>query len=292
MINKIAKNARDRMGVTLFSASAIHAFLILTIGFALPNQAIPDKILPTMDIILVHHSSEKKQKKADFLAQASQEGGGTKEEKLRPKSPVSTPNMLPVQGDARQRREAAAPEVTATIAPQSLTSRHSKQKINRQVENITTPMKKPKTADELVERDMEIAKLSAEISDSREASAKKPQHKHINASTQEYQWAGYMEAWRHTIEQVGNLNYPDEAVRQKLYGDLLLDVAINPDGTIYDIKVLKSSRHQVLDDAAIRIVRLSAPFSALPDNLKEKTDVLHIIRTWQFLSNKRKFVQK
>jgi protein TonB len=38
----------------------------------------------------------------------------------------------------------------------------------------------------------------------------------------------------------------------------------------------------VLDQAAIRIVRLASPFARFPDNIRVDTDILHITRTWTF----------
>ena len=62
-------------------------------------------------------------------------------------------------------------------------------------------------------------------------------------------------------------------------------VAILPDGSLKEVELLESSGHQVLDDAAVRIVRLSAPYAPFPDELRRSTDVLEIIRTWQFRKN-------
>jgi len=87
------------------------------------------------------------------------------------------------------------------------------------------------------------------------------------------------------VERIGNLNYPDEAKRKQLSGNLLLDVAINPDGTLNSVNVVRSSGHKVLDDGAIRIVKLAAPFAPFPDDIRRTTDILHIIRTWQFQSD-------
>ena len=97
-----------------------------------------------------------------------------------------------------------------------------------------------------------------------------------------------MEAWRSKVERVGNLNYPEAARKRKLSGSLILDVALNDDGSINQITVTQSSGHKILDDAAIRIVELAAPYSPFPDNIRQDTDILHIIRTWRF-SNSNKF---
>ena len=92
----------------------------------------------------------------------------------------------------------------------------------------------------------------------------------------------YFEAWRRKVERVGNLNYPDAARDRNLYGSLRLLVAIVPDGTLSDVRVLESSGHRILDDAALRIVRLAAPFAPFPPEMRRNTDVLEIVRTWQF----------
>ena len=94
-----------------------------------------------------------------------------------------------------------------------------------------------------------------------------------------------MEAWRAKGERVGNLNYPDEARKRKLTGSVILDVALNPDGSVNEITIRGSSGQKILDDAAIRIVSLASPFSPFPDNIKVDTDILHITRTWQFIYN-------
>ena len=128
-----------------------------------------------------------------------------------------------------------------------------------------------------------IESLAAEIDTRLKAYAEWPRRKWITARTREHKYAAYMEAWRQKVERVGNLNYPDQARRKRLSGTLLLDVALNPDGSINEIILRRSSGKKVLDDAAVRIVKLSAPFAKFPDAFLEEVDILHIERTWQFL---------
>ena len=142
------------------------------------------------------------------------------------------------------------------------------------------------SATQLLTNSFKIASLSAEVRRKLEAKAKRPRRKFISATTREYNYAAYMEAWRSKVERVGNLNYPDEARRQKLSGSLVLDVALNADGSINEITIRRSSGEKILDDAAIRIVELAAPYSPFPQHIKDETDILHIMRTWQFINNK------
>ena len=139
------------------------------------------------------------------------------------------------------------------------------------------------SAMELVQNSLEMAALSTEVQRKLETRAKRPKRTFISANTREYKYAAYMEAWRAKVERVGNLNYPEEARRRKIFGQLVLDVALNPDGKINQITIRNSSGHKVLDDAAIRIVELAAPYARFPDAIRAETDVLHITRTWQFL---------
>ncbi len=141
------------------------------------------------------------------------------------------------------------------------------------------------SATALMANSFKIASLSAQIRRKLQAKAERPRRKFISASTKEYKYASYMEAWRSKVERVGNLNYPEAARKRKLSGSLILDVALNDDGSINQITVRRSSGHKVLDDAAIRIVKLASPYSPFPDQIRKETDILHITRTWKFLNN-------
>ncbi|HSO80462.1 MAG TPA: TonB family protein, partial [Chromatiaceae bacterium] len=79
----------------------------------------------------------------------------------------------------------------------------------------------------------------------------------------------------------------EEAKRRQLYGNLILRVALRADGTLEEVRVLRSSGSEVLDQAAVRIVNLAAPYAPFPPDIRKETDVLDITRTWQFLSNNR-----
>lgn len=93
--------------------------------------------------------------------------------------------------------------------------------------------------------------------------------------------AYYLDAWRRKVERIGQLNYPQEARERQLYGTLRLLVSIEPDGDLRDVRLLASSGHDVLDEAALRIVRLAAPFAPFPPAMQE-LDLLEIDRTWRF----------
>jgi len=204
-----------------------------------------------------------------------------------PPTPVLTQDKVDVPEKFLSKRSVEpAPE------PDTRTVREADKSPEPQPEPQAQPEAPPLTsqalsAQTLVNRSLAMASLSAEIDRRLEAYAKRPKRKWITARTKEHKYAAYMEAWRQKVERVGNLNYPDEARRAKLSGNLLLDVALRPDGSIDEIILRRSSGKKVLDDAAIRIVKLAAPFPRFPKKIAQETDILHVQRTWQFLSGDR-----
>jgi protein TonB len=78
------------------------------------------------------------------------------------------------------------------------------------------------------------------------------------------------------------MNYPEQARREKIFGSLQLTVSIRNDGSVENIEVSRSSGQPVLDEAAMRIVRMAAPYSAFPPDIRRDTDILSITRTWTF----------
>lgn len=170
----------------------------------------------------------------------------------------------------------AKPEPEAPVAEASPKKKQPKPRI------VTPPLP---TAAQLITRSFAMASLNAELQQKLELRARRPRRKFISANTKEFRFAAYMEAWRAKVERVGNINYPDEARQRDLSGSLLLDVAINPDGSVSEITVRRSSGLKVLDDAAVRIVELASPFARFPDDFLKEIDILHVTRTWKFLNN-------
>jgi len=139
------------------------------------------------------------------------------------------------------------------------------------------------TSTSLIARSLEIANLQAKLMLEQEKMARRPKVTRVtSASTLAHQDADYLEHWRQRIETLGNLNYPEEARRKEIHGSLRMLVTLRPDGSVQEVDILKSSGHALLDDAAIRIVQLASPFQPFPLEMRERTDLLEIIRTWKF----------
>lgn len=269
----------DRLGVTLLFSIVAHA--VLALGITFQFEKAPPR-LPSLDVILVQSANSEKPEKADFIAQASNSGGGDADKAHRPAQPLSSPVPKATPGIAPIPIEDGAPRPTTPSPTELLTQRKSSYAVTTDRQAPQTTPQDPAER-EAEQRRIEMAQLAQEVQRESEQYAKRPKRKYISANTQEYEFAAYMRAWVARIERIGNLNYPDEARRQQLHGQLVLTVGIDRQGKVKSIDVIQSSGHKILDDAAIRIVRLAEPFPALPDS-KEKIDELYISRTWQFLA--------
>jgi protein TonB len=268
-LEKSPVTTTDRMALAVFFAVVLHAMIILGITFGTDILKPQNSHLPSLDITLSSHESPPPEE-AEYLAQTSQDGGGNVNEKVRPQE------SLPAQAPS------VAAQQPAPVPNQVLTTELSSAKIEQ--ETTATPENDPGdiSASELIERSMEMVTLSEQINESRQAYAKKPKQVFVSARTQEFKYANYMLEWVKKVERVGNLNYPDAARRDSISGKLLLDVELNPDGTVRNISVLRPSGQPLLDEAAVRIVNLAGPFPPFPPEIRKEADVLHITRTWEF----------
>ena len=269
----------ERLSATMALSLVAFGVLILGVGFTRDDAA---PVTPTLDVILTETRSDAPPREADFIAQANNQGGGESDRPERPREeqlapvPKADPGVAPepLVAQAPPPEPVPVPRVLSTLAPSPVALPVPKD------QRETDPSLLP-PGRELVEQSLEMARLAAEIERRQELMAKRPKRKFISASTREYEYAAYLRAWVAKVERVGNLNYPPEARRRGLGGRLVMTVAVRRDGSIEEIVLNRSSGLGVLDQAAMRIVRLSEPYPPLP-RTQDNIDVLHITRTWQF----------
>ncbi|ANB16834.1 energy transducer TonB [Dokdonella koreensis] len=274
-----APGIADRLGVTLLFSVLAHAVVALGLTFDY-EKAAPR--LPSLDVILVQSASGERPDKADFLAQASNSGGGDAEQPLRPSERLSSPVPKATEGIAPVPTEDAAPRPTPARPDEMLTRQQSDFSVRTDREAHETPPVPEAAQRDALQRRLEMARLAEELQRESQRYAKRPKRKYISANTREYAYAAYMRAWVARVERIGNLNYPDDARRNKLQGEVILTVGLGRDGSLRSVDVIKSSGHKALDEAAERSIHLAAPFPVVPDT-DEKIDELYITRTWQFL---------
>lgn len=281
MSSRVGPN--DRLGITLLLASVLHAVAVLGVSFTYEAKSAAG--LSTLDVILVQTRTEEAPEKADFLAQANQQGGGDSDKAARPAEPFTSLVPKPDPGIAPTPVQQSSPPPSSERqqTPEVLTQREaSVAVVSVPSQSPVQPSEQP-SARELIERNMEMARLQAEINRNSQAYAKRPKRKFISANTREYDYAEYMQTWVAKVERVGNINYPEEARRRDLNGSLVLTVAIRRDGSVEGVEIIQASGESVLDDAARQIVAMASPFAPLPTVAGEQIDVLHITRTWQYL---------
>jgi len=277
---QVVHTSNDRFAVSILMALGLHAAVLLGVGFVLDFKPLTHP-LETLDVVLVNWRSEAEPEEADFLAQASQQGGGESTEVSKPSQENTGASPGPVEGsDLIDQREQMSS--VADAAREQILIEDDNSEFAQQITAIEQPEPPLPSAATLMQESMTMAKLQPGIQRDRESQSKLPRRKWISANTREYEYAAYMQAWVAKVERVGNLNYPEEVRRLKLVGDLVMTVGIKKDGSVESINIQRSSGMPQLDQAATRIVRLAGPYSPLPEFINSNVDVLHITRTWRF----------
>src|SRR5690606_1461057 len=209
---------RQRLSATLVLSALVHGIVILGLGFAFRGEA---PLVPTLDVIFSNTSTELTPEQADFLAQANNRGGGEHDQARRPRD--SQPGVVPRPEEGEAPLPQAAQEPPPAPEPQArvVTSRRGEQPVPepqplQQAETL------PPVSPARAARDTEMARLAAEVYLRSELYAKRPTRKFVSASTREYAYANYLREWVDRAERIGNLNYPDEARRRRLGGQVVI----------------------------------------------------------------------
>jgi len=273
----------SRLDVAIFISIIFHAVVLFGVTFKLPTPKIENAITP-LEVVLVNSKSISKPYKADTLAQANLDGGGNTDDNRRAKTPFplspkhkQSIDVTKAKQKTKQLEQEAKKLMTAVNSKQSIHQSNSRLEKSEQAKKIPD-------AFDLIQRSREIIRLEAQIAKDYEAYQKRPKRKFIGARTKEYRFARYVEDWRVKVERIGNLNYPEAAKRDRLYGHLQLTVGIMADGNLESIEINRSSGKKILDEAAISIVKLAGQngFAPFPPDISRDTDILHITRTWVF----------
>jgi protein TonB len=264
----------------LFSV-AFHAVAIWGVTLVLPDTSKVPNFAQPLQVVLVNSKSKTKPVTADALAQANLDGGGNTEADRQLKTALPA-----LQDDQRFTPEQRAKSLAALEAESKrLLTQLKNDRSVVQPEPIKQANVASPTGEDLVQKSLEIIRLEAQISKNNDMYQKLPRRKFIGARTQEYRFAQYIEDWRVKVERIGNLNYPEQARREQIYGKLQLSVSIKADGSIETIEVSHPTGYpvnRILDAAAMRIVKLAAPYAPLPADIRRDTDILTITRTWTF----------
>lgn len=275
-----ARPKLNRLGIALGVSITLHAILLL-LSFAFPDASnvVREK---TLDIILVNSRSATRPKEAQALAQANLDGGGNTDENRRVRTPLP-PTEHKIDGSDVQQMQRRVQALEA--AQQKLLTQA---RSLRSVASADTRSEQPDPTRSLSGIDLAdtaraMARLEGEINKAMDEYNKRPQKKFVGARAHEYGLAPYFDAWKQKVERIGTLNYPDEA-RGKLYGKVVIFVELRAeDGSLYSAEISRSSGHKILDQAALRILRMSAPFGPIPREAMGGAAILSFAREWNFV---------
>lgn len=243
------------------SSIIFHAFVVLGISFVMPDQAEKPVIGPPLKITLVSDASELAPEDSTILAQQNS---------LGEEDATATIPTMELTAQASSNTSHNQTEQDDSV----MDSGFSQTKIAKTKINSSEQSNQPFLQRDKLTQSINLAYLNAQA---------KPREKYVSAKAKESIYAAYIEKWRLLVERVGNLNYPEIAKQQQLQGTLVLDVAIKANGEVDKVRILQSSDVKVLDDAAERIVHIASPFDRFPEQIRKEVDVLHIVRTWEFV---------
>ncbi len=291
-----------------FSA-AVHAVL-LAIQFE-PELKDAIKRLPSLEVVLVNAKTQQAPDNAELIAQANLDRGGNTDDNRQMKTVLPAPQRQTAEVKFQEKNEAATAAKSVKLKANKEQEEKRVAELEKQAQDLLTQLKSDATVvsdpaqqamtrmvepdqaqenvltkkfnrDALLAASLEIDRLEAQIAKQQEAYQKRPKRRFLGARTKAAEDALYLEAWRQKVERIGNMNYPATVREQKLYGTLQLTVSIRADGSVEKITIDKSSGSQLLDEAAINIVNLAAPYAKFSDEMRKTTDILGITRTWTF----------
>jgi protein TonB len=268
--------SNDRLTVTMFLAGLFHLIVILGVTFAPPPSDTSE--VPTLEVLLVDNSlpDSAENKRASYLSDRTQQGSGNAADgRTRQPGAGSAPANTPGE-------KSPAPEVSQPSYDEDGNVIATRAAATRFVAN-PADMALPPLPEELE------AGIPTPFSgpDPNAALALKGTERRellVTPSTRASDVATYLDGWKRRIEQVGTLNFPNEARRQHLSGNPLVLVVLASNGGLVRADIRRSSGHAELDQAALDILKLATPFESFPAELSRRYDVLRFSYEWEFVA--------
>lgn len=278
----LTQSPDDRLATAIFAAALLHGLVILGVRFTAPRP--DDHALPTLEVLLVPDGpNETANPDAGYLAQRNQHGYGTTLRHERTSLPEATSSMIENEGTPDGDSPMPGQTDQTMGGSQVLASRA----FDKQRADVGSDADRPTQFYSVPRESKPLEQVGVNASASARELALRGQRSpddRLLADTRESVIAGYLDGWKRRIERVGTLNFPNEARRRSMSGNPVLEVAIRSNGTLESVVVRGSSGHRELDQAAVNIVKLAAPFDPFPPAMKAKYPVLRFAYEWQFLN--------
>jgi periplasmic protein TonB len=284
----------DRLGSTLFFAALVHGVIILGVTFTV--SSLDEKTVPSLNVTLVVDTGQEQPDvdTGDFLANRNQRGAGQAARGTRPTTALSSEQARTQSGDPLGADATDGTPRDATQSAEQLVTRgESADSVAARPQPTDEPAPTRQKAAALFQQTgpqttaIEVG-LRAELPNGRDDARTLL----ATPSTRESGLAEYLDGWRRRVERIGTANYPVELLGDLNAGRPTLEVVIDKDGRLDDIVVRRSSGDKALDQAALKILRLAAPFEPLPESIRANYDVLRFAYDWDFFDDARRAARK
>jgi len=290
-LNVPSRAQKDYLVYFLVLSALLHV-LLLFVQFTDHLRKQDDDGTRALQVVLVNAKSANRPLKADVLAQANLDGGGnTDDPNARASSPFpTTQNSEPHPELKKQQNKIHELEQQQARLLTQLKSISAIEKPAPATRTLPDTGQTPDATD-LIARSLQMARLEAKVERDFLNYETRPKKRFVGTKSLEFRDAQYVDNWRLKIERVGDLNYPEEARKKKIYGSLRITVYIGLNGELLDVEINQTSGSKILDEAAVRILRLASPYSPLPENIRKDTDILVITRS-MFFTRSDQFVSE
>jgi len=280
-IHLVAPEVPDRLPAMLFLAALIHGILIIGVTFnAYLLDGFSDAISLEVTIVADPDQRIDRPDEAEYLAQASQQGGGNTVDEVRPTAPLESASPIDNLGEEDGQ---ALLDVTPheQSADQLLTTQSEK---DRRVADDLREEPRPEdtTAIALESGSDQTLPLPQDDESTLLIHDDDPRQLVISADTRESNIAAYLDNWKRRIEAVGDEYFPELGDLEGLTGSPTLEVSIEASGQLAEVVIRKSSGSQVLDKAALDILRRASPFDPFPTEIRADYDRLRFAYKWLF----------
>jgi protein TonB len=277
----VAEPEPDRLPAMLFLAALFHGILILGISF---SPALLDDFADaiSLEVTIVADPDQRidRPDNAEYLAQASQEGGGNTTEQVRPSALAKTSSPIDNAGEADGDRFEQAYDRKRSADEQLVTQKPQDLKLPD--EQRSDPSPEASVAMALERGSDSTLPLPEEDRATLRIHDDDPRQLIVSADTREARVAGYLDNWKRRIEAVGNEYFPQVPGLDGVAGSPTLEVAINSDGELAEVVIRRSSGSTVLDNAALDILRRASPFDPFPAEIRDEYDTLRFAYKWLF----------
>lgn len=275
-----APTPSDRLPPMLFLAALFHALLILGLTFD-PGLAFKSDGSLTMDVVVLQQTDQSLETPSEdaYLAAVSQQGSGDTE------LDVDT-GRLP----AGTAIEAQVQELLGDFAPDEMLPGETETAVVTTEGDAATAMELSEDADPETPSSAEAPEIGVNANDvlpenmtgDGRITDTNPRELVFGVDTQESVLANYLARWKARIEARGTDYYNRQVSGLSAAGAPIIEVAIDGDGNLKEVSLLRTSGDSRIDQAALNVLRHAAPYDPIPAHLRADYDQLRFRYKFQF----------